>query len=277
MIVAGTLVNKMAPGAAQGLRPDARAAWVISMGSCANGGGYYHYSYAVVRGCDRIVPVDVYVPGCPPTAEALIYGIMQLQKKIRAPAPSRVRRGPDMSDTPATSLAERLAARFGDTLTISTVRNENHRRTGRRRLIAVATALRDEPAFRFGELIDLCGVDYLGYGQTEWDTNTTAGEGFSRGVEGQAMGRFDWAGRPRGWPMSRALRIGDPSALDRAQRTGSSARPSTCSASCSRASRSAPHPHRLRLHRPSVPQGFPAVGNVEVRYDPRRSGWSTSR
>ena len=54
-----------------------------SLPSCANGGGYYHYSYAVVRGCDRIVPVDVYIPGCPPTAEALIYGILQLQKKIK--------------------------------------------------------------------------------------------------------------------------------------------------------------------------------------------------
>ena len=57
--------------------------WVWSWGSCAKGGGYYHYSYSVVRGCDRIVPVDVYVPGCPPTAEALMYGIIQLQQKIR--------------------------------------------------------------------------------------------------------------------------------------------------------------------------------------------------
>ncbi len=47
------------------------------------GGGYYHYSYAVVRGCDRILPVDIYVPGCPPTAEALMYGILLLQKKIK--------------------------------------------------------------------------------------------------------------------------------------------------------------------------------------------------
>ncbi|MDR2013728.1 MAG: NADH-quinone oxidoreductase subunit B [Rhodanobacter sp.] len=83
MIVAGTLTNKMAAALRKVYDQMPEPKWVISMGSCANGGGYYHYSYAVVRGCDRIVPVDIYVPGCPPTSEALVHGILQLQKKIR--------------------------------------------------------------------------------------------------------------------------------------------------------------------------------------------------
>lgn len=83
LIVAGTLTNKMAPALRKIYDQMPEPRWVISMGSCANGGGYYHYSYAVVRGCDRIIPVDVYVPGCPPSAEALMYAILQLQRKVK--------------------------------------------------------------------------------------------------------------------------------------------------------------------------------------------------
>jgi NADH-quinone oxidoreductase subunit B len=83
IIVAGTLTNKMAPAFRKIYDQMPEPRYVISMGSCANGGGYYHYSYSVVRGCDRVVPVDIYVPGCPPTAEALLYGVLLLQQKIR--------------------------------------------------------------------------------------------------------------------------------------------------------------------------------------------------
>ncbi|VDP23587.1 unnamed protein product [Schistosoma margrebowiei] len=84
LIVSGTVTNKMAPALHRIYAQMTQPKWVISMGSCANGGGYYHYSYSVVRGCDRIIPVDIYVPGCPPSAEALMYSILQLQKKIKS-------------------------------------------------------------------------------------------------------------------------------------------------------------------------------------------------
>jgi len=102
-----------------------------------------------------------------------------------------------MSVTNETSLVERLAARFGDMLTVKVERNEVTAEVSPRDLTAVATALRDEAGFRFTIVIDVCGVDYLSYGQTEWDTDTAHGESFSRGVEGQGAGRFTWAERPR--------------------------------------------------------------------------------
>ncbi|MEA1938607.1 MAG: NADH-quinone oxidoreductase subunit B family protein [Pseudomonadota bacterium] len=88
MIVAGTLTNKMAPVLRKIYDQMAEPRYVISMGSCANGGGCYHFSYASVRGVDTIVPVDVHVPGCPPTAEAMVYGINLLRRKIAGIEPA---------------------------------------------------------------------------------------------------------------------------------------------------------------------------------------------
>lgn len=82
IIVAGTLTYKMAPAMLRIYEQVNNPKWVISMGSCANGGGYYHFAPSVVKGCNKIIPIDLYVPGCPPTAESLFYGVLTLQKYI---------------------------------------------------------------------------------------------------------------------------------------------------------------------------------------------------
>ena len=82
MIVSGTVTIKMAPMLKRiyDQMPDPK--WVISMGSCANSGGPFRHGYHVVKGVDRVVPVDVYVPGCPPTPDSLMYGLLKLQAQV---------------------------------------------------------------------------------------------------------------------------------------------------------------------------------------------------
>ena len=100
---------------------------------------------------------------------------------------------------PTLSFQDRLKARFGErALSVVHAHGETTMELSPENLIEVIRALRDEPEFGFEQLIDVCGVDYLGYGDDEWDTSNVSSQGFSRGVEGSGPGRFDWENRPRG-------------------------------------------------------------------------------
>ena len=268
LIVAGTITDKMAPVLKKiyDQMPDPK--WVISMGACACSGGFYR-AYHVMQGIDEIIPVDIYVPGCPPTPEGLIYGILQLKEKVD-PRPQEARgraarrAEPEEADEQCRRwrrrrLTLRLARRPGDRQVpggqhhaagrASTSRPGSSQPRGPRRARAASCATTRET--RFDLLLDLCGVDYPGPRD-------------GRRLRGGLPPLLDPARRapaPEG-----AARRGRPGAavadpgLEGAP-TGSSARPTTCSASASTG-----HPNLRRILTHEAFQGHP----LRKDYDPAR-------